>query len=187
MIIAWMLATVFAQNAGLFGDLPEEAQSFRLQTSSGEAYYVFRANREWVKDLTALADNQTVEVFPDTPWSPVAQPETRLARNLKSAEQETSTQRKQRLQAGWAREHTFVVSAAGERPVKTRDLEYAQRADAMQQEVLDRIYPAVTHTVAAPQESGPGFLERWGGHIFLVLLALALAAVVVKTLILEED
>ena len=67
------------------------------------------------------------------------------------------------------------------------NLDNAQRAEAMQQEVLDRIYPAVTHTVAAPQESGPGFLERWGGHIFLVLLALALAAVVVKTLILEED
>ncbi len=131
----------------------------------------------------------SVRVELDTPWAPGF--EILRESDIRSAGAERTKAREARIVEGWKEAGFTLIDG---RPVPTVEVELANRAREMADVGQEEDVPAqsvellpVVPQPGAPEAVAPeppSFARRWGGQAAIVVAALLLAGVILKTLVL---
>ena len=172
--------------------VPEGAQTFQITLNNGSSFFgAIRVDGQWVKNLSDLDESiPRIEVVPDEPWNPAAQPMHVSRRTTKSTE-EPIFRRRERNISGWKNAgHKSARTATGPKYYIEAELELAERAQAMDEENnpetrRPRALGAAQESKVKTPHTESGFIQQWGAHIGVSVVGLVLLVVVLKTMVLR--
>ena len=179
----------------LYGTVPEDVPTFLIQFSDKkQAYGAIRLRDDWCRVTTEPDESVSqIEIVFDTPWEP-REPFRGLRSRVVSLDYQPSALRRSRLESGWGDAgYLFVETPQGKRPIHTREIEYAKRAQALEEALRRAVNPpadAAQSQTPGPSESldaPPGSLEQWGAQIALAITGMALAALVFRALVMRRE
>lgn len=183
LILLWLvsLAQITSGTA-----IPEGTQVFTVTLKDGQSERVISAavkvDDKFVSEFDLAKRPSQVELYHDTPWLP-APPERVLSQKIREIEPESTIKRSQRYKdSGYEQVKTDngMVWVSGEtvlRDARARELQAAYQ--------LDLETRVAAHAPQAEAQSGgpsrPGFARLWGRHIVVLVSALVVVVVAVKT------
>lgn len=184
LILLWLvsLAQITSGTA-----IPEGTQIFTVTLKDGQSDRVVSAavkvDDKFVSEFDLAKRPSQVELYHDTPWLPTA-PERVLSQKIREIEPESSIKRSQRYkESGYEQVKTpdgdmvWVSSETVKRDARSRELQAAYQSD-----VESRV---AAHATQAETDAGtpnrPGFVRLWGRHIVVLVSALVVVVIAVKT------
>ena len=177
----------------LYGAVPEDVPTFDAEVSGMEkAYVAIRLKNDWYRGTAEPEDSASqIDIVYDTPWEP-REPFKVLRIDVESLDYQAPALRRSRLESGWREAgYRFVETPQGRRPIHTREIEYAKRAQALEEALRGDVNPppdAAQAQTPGPSESldaPSGSLEQWGAQIALAITGMALAALVFRGLVMR--
>jgi hypothetical protein len=167
--------------------LPQDAQVFTITLKEGQSERVVNAavllDGKFLSEFDMANPPSTqVELHFDTPWTPAA-PEKVLSQRIKQIEEEGPIQKDKRYtESGYEQIETpkgtiWIATETKLRAERANELQAALAAD------LEAKASAHALQVEAGGESpsGPGFVRLWGRHIVILVSALVVLVVAVKS------
>ncbi len=167
--------------------IPEGTQVFTVTLKDGQSERVVSAavkvGDKFVTEFDTAKRPSQVELYHDTPWLPTA-PERILSQKIKEIEPEPTIKRSQRYKdSGYEQVKTpegalvWVSSETVKRDAQARALQAAHLAD-MESRVAAH---ATQSEYQAGSPNRPGFVRLWGRHIVVLVSALVVVVIAVKT------
>jgi hypothetical protein len=166
--------------------LPADTQIFTITLKEGQSERVVnaavKAEGKFISEFDKANRPSQVELYFDTPWAP-SDPERVLSQKIREIEPEPRIKRDKRYkESGFEQMETpkgpiWVSSETIARDKRAREL---QASLQVEQETL-----AAAHASQAESGAGttaaPGFARLWGGHIMVLVTALVVVVVAIKT------
>lgn len=166
--------------------LPEDAQVFTITLKEGQSERVLNAaimvDGKFLSEFDLANRPSQVELHFDTPWAP-APPERVLSQRIKTIEHEGPIQKDKRYkESGYEQ----LETAKGAIWIATETKLRAERANELQALLAaDLEAKAAAHALQAEtggdSSGGPGFVRLWGRHIVILVSALVVLVVAVKS------
>ena len=184
LILLWLvsLAQITSGSA-----IPEGTQIFTVILKDGQSERVVSAavkvDDKFISEFDMAKRPSQVELFHDTPWVPTL-PERVLSLKIREIEPEPTIKRSQRYKdSGYEQVKTpdggvlWVSSETVKRDIRARALQAAHLAD-----MESRVAAHTTQTeIHEGSPNRPGFVRLWGRHIVVVVSALVVVVIAVKT------
>lgn len=166
--------------------LPEDAQVFTITLKEGQTERVVNAavmaDGKFLSEFDMANRPSQVELHFDTPWTPTP-PKMELSQRIKQIEPEGRIQKNKRYaESGYEQ----IQTPKGEIWIATETKLRAERANELQTALkADLEAKAAAHALQAESgsesASGPGFVRLWGRHIVILVSALVVLVVAVKS------
>jgi hypothetical protein len=166
--------------------LPEDAQVFTITLKDGQTERVVNAavmvDGEFLSDFDMAKRPSQVELHFDTPWTPTL-PKMELSQRIKQIEPEGRIQKEKRYaESGYEQ----IETPKGTIWISTETKVRAERANELQSALqADLEAKAAAHALQAESASagtsGPGFVRLWGRHIVILVSALVVVVVAIRT------
>lgn len=184
LILLWLVSLAQITSGS---PIPDGTQIFTVTLKDGQSERVVSAavkvDDKFVSEFDMAKRPSQVELYHDTPWLATA-PERILSQKIKEIEPEPTIKRSQRYKdSGYEQVKTpegalvWVSSETVKRDARARELQAAQQAD-MESRVA-------AHTTQSEYQAGspnrPGFVRLWGRHIVVLVSALVVVVIAVKT------
>jgi len=182
-----------------YGAVPKNVSVFRVILADGqqsrEEYAAIRVGGDWIENASeAQSPTTRLELVFDTPWDKGRASESiRYSPGRVTIEHQPSRLRERRLEEGWkAAGYSFIEANGVRMAVPERELSLAQRAGELEATLLEsraQAENASSNAATATVTDGGGdrnLLQEWGLHGAIVLGALALLALIGKTMLLAE-
>ncbi len=183
LILLWLvsLAQITSGTA-----IPEGTQIFTVTLKDGQSERVVSAavkvDDKFVSEFDMAKRPSQVELYHDTPWT-LAPPERVLSQKIREIEPESTIKRSQRYKdSGYDQVKTDsgMVWVSGE-TVK-RDARARELQAAFQSDLESRVAAHATQTeTQSGSPNRPGFVRLWGRHIVVLVGALVVVVVALKT------
>ena len=166
--------------------LPDDAQVFTITLKEGQSERVVNAavmvDGKFLSEFDMANRPSQVELHFDAPWAP-APPERVLSQRIQQIEPEGSIQKDKRYKESGYEPLETVKGAIW---IATETRLRAERANELQAALAaDLEAKAAAHAVqtesGGESSSGPGFVRLWGRHIVILVSALVVLVVAVKS------
>jgi len=154
----------------------KEAYTFVM--NDGETLYVLVDPQEFEKTFSPF-----LSVSLNEPWLSLDEREQRIRRSdIQDPYPELSSTQARRIAEGWAAAGGVEVETpTGKKWVHEEEYELAQRAQSLAKSAYAEERPVRAQSAIAPLEASspsPDFFMRWGLHILIIMVTIALSAVV---------
>jgi hypothetical protein len=184
IILLWLVSLAQITSGAA---IPEGTQIFTVTLKDGQSDRVVSAavkvDDKFVSEFDMAKRPSQVELYFDTPWLPTP-PERVIAQKIREIEPESSIKRSQRYkESGYEQVKTpaggmvWVSSDTVKRDARARELQAAYQSD-LESRVAAHAIQAETDA-ASPNR--PGFVRLWGRHIVVLVSALVIVVIAVKT------
>lgn len=177
------------------GEVPPNVPTFNITLTDGTSIIgAFFHDGDWEREPGGPAAGVSrVDIVHDTPWAPDRLDGVRRGRILR-IDYEAPALRRARLEKGWTNAgFEMMDTPSGRMPVHKSEREYARRAREMAEAVAAELAPPADSLVAPvpaeaalPIDPPVAGARQWAGHAAVIAVALALLAVVIKTLLLSK-
>ena len=166
--------------------LPDDAQVFTITLKEGQSERVVNAavmvDGKFLSEFDMANRPSQVELHFDAPWAP-APPERVLSQRIQQIEPEGSIQKDKRYKESGYEPLETVKGAIW---IATETRLRAERANELQAALAaDLEAKAAAHAVqtesGGESSIGPGFVRLWGRHIVILVSALVVLVVAVKS------
>ncbi len=184
LILLWLVSLAQITSGPV---IPEGTQIFTVTLKDGQSERVVSAavkvDDKFVSEFDMAKRPSQVELYHDTPWL-LTPPERVLSQKIREIEPESSIKRSQRYKdSGFEQVKTpdggvvWVSSETVKRDARARELQAAYQSD-----LESRV---AVHATQAEAQAGnpnrPGFARLWGRHIVVLVSALVVVVVALKT------
>lgn len=183
MMLLFVLSAVSQTDALFTGTVPAEIPTFSVTLSGAAPFYAaMQVGGQWVTDRNQeIKSTQEVEFVPDIPWRTHEVVRTSMRRAAVSYE--APAMRRERLAKTWkSMGYTILETASGWSPVKEKDIQLAERAKSMAENLEKRLRPvsdapAAAEAAAVPEDAGAAMRPAilWTLRAAIVLVGLSLA------------